>query len=737
MKKGYRQMKKMIRLFLSIMLFFACSILTTGCTCTPGYAVKVTFKEIPEEFNVENYIREAEFEEDVFVEFSVPEGYDESVIKISANGVDVVYDVEYINADGVDTDYLYSVEKKISFTCKKVNKTINVLVDLSEVEKKTFEISLADKNLDDCFKVVTLKPDLKGDLLKLTADDIVQENRFISNTTEVTYGDEIALVYMQKTGVPKYESLYINAKPIYFKNAEDVKFINDIEYLQYDVSKRGNSYYRYNYDASSRIFYIGQVKEDIKFYTTIPNYVNDKKVHVGDNYNTFYLLTNMERYNSDLITLEAFVPNSNVSYSVNNPLVDRINGTVVSKISGEEYNQRYDLYNIYLGDNMNSDPLLESKDKVNMYNEIYIKIKSEVDLDDIVIRLLKAEKEYLEGGVALTANIISSKANNYIKLTKEEVASFCDQYVYEDDIGNSIPYLNGAAILYVEMKYEYITENRWYGTFDYSRIVLQLNILNEDSERYASKLHLIPYVNDSDGIDYGSIDYHYYGNDVVYIRTDKLFDDNDEPLNNLYVDIFSEDYVDYKTPIITTINIKLGEETITKEPLVVKNPKTYNGYKGHIIPLIERDQLDEYRIVIDVSFREVEQRKYEIDFSKLNLPSSLEDRIYVTNSFQITSYSDFSAITYINKDLFNDVTFSYTNELYYVINTPNISNFNFELYLDGNDRNTLVTYEGILKDIRGKVVTVVINGRQYDVKYKYMSLAYEVPENDKYTALPA
>ena len=44
-------------------------------------------------------------------------------------------------------------------------------------------------------------------------------------------------------------------------------------------------------------------------------------------------------------------------------------------------------------------------------------------------------------------NVIEDiKANNYIKLTKEEVASFCDQYVYEDDIGNSIPYLNGAAI---------------------------------------------------------------------------------------------------------------------------------------------------------------------------------------------------------------------------------------------------------------------------------------------------
>ena len=62
-------MKKMIRLFLSIMLFFACSIITTGCSCTPGYAVKISFLEIPEEFDVENYIRECNFEEDVSIEF--------------------------------------------------------------------------------------------------------------------------------------------------------------------------------------------------------------------------------------------------------------------------------------------------------------------------------------------------------------------------------------------------------------------------------------------------------------------------------------------------------------------------------------------------------------------------------------------------------------------------------------------------------------------------------------------
>ena len=70
--------------------------------------------------------------------------------------------------------------------------------------------------------------------------------------------------------------------------------------------------------------------------------------------------------------MEAY--SSVVNYSGN---LDTIEGNTVQKIeSNEIYNDRYDVYKIYLGKDLDNDPLLESADKAELNKDLYFEISS-------------------------------------------------------------------------------------------------------------------------------------------------------------------------------------------------------------------------------------------------------------------------------------------------------------------------------------------------------------------------
>ena len=67
-------MKKVSKLIFSLILFFACSILFDGCSCTFDIFVNVSFVEVPEDIKLEGYKKEVEFEASHKIEFEIPEG---------------------------------------------------------------------------------------------------------------------------------------------------------------------------------------------------------------------------------------------------------------------------------------------------------------------------------------------------------------------------------------------------------------------------------------------------------------------------------------------------------------------------------------------------------------------------------------------------------------------------------------------------------------------------------------
>jgi len=727
-------MKKITKFLFGIVVLFISALLFNGCSCSTGYFVKVNFKDVPEDVKVESYVKEVQFEGSHKIEFTIPEGFDESELAIDINGRKVEYDVEYIKANDIDEDYLYCVGKKISFEVTGIKRSVYVNIDMSEMLKKTFDVSFK-YDVGTSFQLVTINPDDVSRLLSLSDDNIVKKATFIDGKVDVTYGDYVAVVYTPSIDEESYSMLY--SKTNYFSKfleKEKIKTLNGTDYLEYPVAKRGNNYYHFNGNSANRIYYIGQIKDNVELEFTIPNYVADNKMHIGDEYNTFYLLTNMQKYNSDLISIETFIENPNVSYSINDKSVDKINGVKLSKINpSADYYDRYDMHKIYLGDDLSKDSLLNTVDKENLYSAIYFKVASEVGVENLDVRLLMNEKYFWNEYTKLENSLLSDKGNTYYKITKKELENYYDKVEFAQG-ENSVEYFSGAAVLYVGIDRDYEEE---IGHEAYATFSLKTEIANEIVGDCEKNLHLVPYVFDENGDrDYGYTDFHKYTHlDVFYLRTDKIFDTNGNYKKNLYVDVFGEEYNGYTSTRLNTINIiwSVGEY-LTKLPLEVEDYKVYNGYEGYLLQshLIKKHKLNEYIITAEVTFNDVEKNNYTVDFSNLELPESLNDVIYVTNNFDITSLGSFEGIiTHYSKDTYSGVNFGYSRELYYLIISKNLKDFSMDMYLDEN-KEKLVSFDGVLKDIAGNKVIVTVNGEPFEVRYKYMSISYEVPDGNKY-----
>lgn len=733
-------MKKLIRLFFCLTMFVSSTILLGGCSCSAGYGVDVNFIEVPEDMKVESYGKDVEFQGSHKIEFEIPEGYEEYELKMTLDGDPVEYKVEYLKADGIDDEHLYSVKKKITYTVEDIKRRVKLDVDLTDVTKKVFDITLPQNTSKDWQTVVIDKEDTKR-LMTLNANNTVRNAVFNDDKLSVVYGEHIALIHTQSLNSSEYNRLY--SLKGYFTNPDKIKVTNDVEYVEYPAAKRGNNYYIYGGETYSRIFYVGEVKEDIELLYALPNRPEFNMINVGDNYNTFYLLTNQQKYNSDLVSIQTFVKNPNASYSVSNSDVDKIGNTVISKVMPTEtYALKYDINKIYLGDNLEIDPLLKDEDKVGLHEELYIQVSSEIGLENIVMKLLINEKVVYTDCTTLSV-VESSKSKSYIKLDKDILVKYFDKFEYEDQSGNIIEYYLGSAILYVGVSKAYVNAQTHLGTIAYSSFSLQLENSGLSSEMYHGRIRMIPYIKDEeDNIDYGYMDYHINPSVpyTLYLKTSKLFENSGEYKNTLYIDVYGEDYTGYTSTRINTIEIIWGDVIGNKlSTLNVTNFKDYNGYKGFRISenkpldeaLIKKIDNNEYMITAKVVFQDVVKGNFSVDFSALSLPTNLNEGIYVTNNYNVSKLSDFTLVNFVTKDMDLGINFGFNRELYYLITADNLKYYEVNMALDSAG-NKLISKENILYDIAGNQVTINVNGETYIVMYKYMSESYEVPDGEKY-----
>lgn len=732
-------MKKNIRIFMCAVMLLISGFLFNGCSCSPAYMVNVTFIEAPEEIKVVSYSKDVGFEGSHTVEFEIPEGYEESDMVVTIDNEEIDFDVEYIKGHNVDENYLYSVKKKISFGVADVRRSIDIKIDMTNLHKKTFDVKFTSGDAKD-FEIVIINPESISRLLTLNSNNTVKKIPFFENKAQVSYGDYIALVYKRKTNANDYTKIYSNKG--YFTDPSKIKMINDQEYIDLPAAKRGNTYYIYGGDTATRIFYFGVVKENVDLSFSLPSRTADNRLKVGEGRNTFYLLTNLQKYNSDIISIQSFVKNPNASYSVNDSTVDKIDGETISKITPtESYKLMYDVHKIYLGDNITIDPFLSEEEKANLYDEIYFQIATEIGIKNLTIRLLVNEKMMNVDYTKLSV-IESDKDKSYVKISKEEIIKYYSKHMYEDSSGNTFEYYNGAAILYVGIDAGYVNVQTYYETFKYSKFTLRVTLDGLSSDGYSGKYRFVPYVIDDYGNkDYGYVDYHLYStfNSLLYLETSKIYDSNGKYKNSLYLDVYGEDYEGYTSTKLYSVDFIWGTgQNITQQAVIVSNPKVYNGVKGYHIykhdpdsKLYLKEPNNSYTLTARIIFQDVNKSNYSVDFSALDLPQDFNEGIYVANTHTVSELSDFTLVNFLNKELDLGLYFGYSKELYYLITSRNLANYEVDMALDGLGEK-MVSYDSILYDIAGNKVTIMVNGESFVVRYKYMSESYEAPDNDKY-----
>lgn len=719
-------LKKTFGLIIMIVLMMASGFFITGCSCGDnGYVVKVTFVNGDKELGLSSYQFKKSFNEPADISFDVLEGFDHSGIKGTINNRTVDYSVEFSNPE-IEEAYEYSVKKTITYTIDKVSRAFELVIDLANVKKKTFEISLSN-NLTG-FSAVTVSEEQTKNLTVLNENNILTTRTFEDNKIAVNYGEYVILVYKKTNDVREIETLYSKKN----RFSANVANIGKVQYSYYNVARRGNSNYSYNSDYFSRVYYLGKIQEDLVLQDTIPNYEEEKGFVFDKTPNTFYLMTNMADYSSGLLNVSTYSTTSK-GYNSTNTNLDRVDGKVIEKNSADfNLNKRYDVHKFYIGADLDSDILLTTNEKNNLHKDLYVRIESELDIENINLYLLLYEKDKLTSSStkSIPLDIISDKGFVYAKLTKDLVSSFCVSRSYVDNNGIVYDYKIGNAILYVNIDYDYVQAERNAKTFEYTIINLPLSI---DSNIDFNKIdyHIVPYILNEDGSkDYGFVDYHYMSShDIVYFRTDKLYN-GDNYKNTLYLDVFGPDYVNYKNTTISNLNLYNSGNILNKLPLYVENKQEYNGVKDTLIALGDRHALNEYSISAKINLVDNVKMPMNIDFSNLELPNNLAEGIYITNKSNFSSLSDFQMINIETKDKITNIQLGSNQDIYYLVACNSIDDFEFDVYLNPVDKWTKVTITKDLYDIAGNPIVLEINGINYQIKVKYQEVIFELHANN-------
>lgn len=723
-------LKKTFSLLVMIVLIIASGFLITGCSCgSNGYVIKVTFINADSELGLTSYQFEKDFNEPADITFDILEGFDHTGLKGTINNKVIDYSVEFSDPE-IEKEYEYSVKKTITYSIDQVSRAFELVVDLANVQKKTFEITLSN-NLSG-FSAVTVSEEQTKNLTVLNENNILTSRTFEDNKLAVKYGEYVILIYRKTNNLKEIDALYSTKNNFSLNTAN----LGALEYAYYNVAKRGNSLYSYNGEYLSRLYYIGKIQEDLNLQDTIPNYKEEKGFIFEKTPNTFYLITNMEKYSSNMLTINTYSA-TNQPYNAGDKNLDKIDNQVVIKNSPafNLYN-RYDVHKYYIGNDLINDKLLTTEDKLDLHSELYIRIESEVGVEHLNLYLLLNEKDKINASTSklIPLNIFSDKGYAYAKLNKELISSFCVDRSYVGENGEIYNFEIGNAILYIKVDYDYIySEDRFFeNTYSLINLPVFINNSQEDVDYNLIDYHLVAYILNEDGSkDFGLIDYHYVQQDIAYFRTDKLYDENGTYLNTLYVDVFGPEYSGFKNTVIMNIDLYKSAEILNfDEMLIPEDVQEFNGITGYKINLGDKHPLNEYAICAYINLSSTIKSNFVVDFSGLELPQNLSEGVYATNNISFSDLNDFVYISYLQNP--TTIELGANKDLYYLVACPSIENFEFDIYLLPEDKTTKITKSKDLYDIAGNPIVLEINGINYQIKVMYQVDIYQIFENKFY-----
>lgn len=765
MGNGRKMFKKTIRnLILCLMIVLSSYII--GACCGPKMCkISVNFNDVDELLGLSNYTEIVEAGAPVKVVVDIPEGYLYDNFSAKVGEYNLNYDVK-ISDPTIEPEYEYTVAKTITISIDRVNANHQIDIDMSGVRIKKLKVGVAKDLLNNAIlkednsiistnlQIVTINPEYLTDLKYLRGDAILDQIPVtIDGEAYVEYGNYAIFCFTKEENKQEMKSIYSSVGK--FTPENKIIEFKENKYAQFDLAVKGNQPYNLYENNSllskTRLYYIGQIKEDMDIYRQIPDFEVTKGFTFENKKNQFVLLTNKQDYNSSLLSISAYVSTFQL-YDSANLMLDMIGDHTLAKIQKynedglfktpdvySEFGKRYDMLSFYIGENIVLDTFLTQEEKSTLSNDIYLVIESEIPIDELNIQLLSYEKQAMNDfpKKILTNYEISIRNKAVFKIDKSIVNEFIKE---RRDTYSGNDYLIGNAILYVSIGQKFMEEN--WDRKEFTTLMYPLTI-NGSTINYSLDYSIELFVEDKSGnVDYGFIDMQGDNCDVAYFKSSQLYDQEGDSApvarNDLYIRITGPDYNDYYSPVIETIFLYKPYDV----PLVgqlgesVKDPKTFNGLEKYSINVdMSLNSLDnstfigrQFSIKIFLNVTTKNLGIFDVDFSNISLKDKFNDAIYMCNNIEFDSLDDFQRVdnSAINNDSAN-IRFGNNCEIYYFVYSED-EDLEFDIYVGQRNPETNV-YEGVynelrkisettvLKDILGNIIRVRDNTGKFHVVY--------------------
>lgn len=762
--------RKVVKSLILCFLIMMSSHIISACCGPKMCEITVKFNDVDESLGLSNYTETIEAGYGVTVTIDIPIGYVYDNFSAKVGDYELDWSVK-VSDPTIEPEYEYTVARTITVQIDRVNSDHDIDIDMSGVRVKKLKVNVAqdilknsitednDKTQHSNLKIVTLNPDYLSNLMYLKGDAITgQYNVSVFGEAYIEYGEYAILCYNKDNTYDEMPTLYGSVGK--FTPESKIIQYKDKTYAEYNMSVKGNvpyNIYEGNLPVSnSRLYYMGQIKEDFDIYREIPDFEITKGVTFEAKENQFVLLTNKQEHNSSLLSLSFYTPTM-ASYDAANELLDKVDGQTIVKLDkydgeGEfkntniysQYGTRYDMISMYIGDMMVTDTFLTEGEKSSLSNMIYMVVDSELPLGQLDISLLSYEKQKLQDFpmLKLTEFVESQKGKIVYKLDKELLDDFINERV---DSYTNTEYLLGSAFLDITFSEE-LREENW-SSKEYTTIMFPIELNGQEME-YNNEYQIEVFVEDSEGNrDYGLVDRHSSSADVAIFKSSQIYDVDAvtheiTARNDFYISIKGPDYSGYYSPVIETIFLykPYGVTMVGQYGLQVENPKEYNGVEKYRINLgMQLNNVDNstyigqslrLRIALNITTRNT--GSFDMDFSNIKFADQYTDAIYMTNSIDFTTMEDFKRVDSITSQEETNIKFGYYTDIYYFVYSSD-ANLEFDIYVGQLDEDTKEYYGQFghnrvisgtkeLRDVLGNVIRIRDNMGQWHVVYtKYQN----------------
>ena len=761
--------KKVVKNLILCLMMVLSSYIISACCGPKMCEITVKFNDVDESLGLSNYTETIEAGYGVTVTIDIPIGYVYDNFSARVGDYNLDWTVK-VSDPTIEPEYEYTVARTITVKIDRVNSDHDIDIDMSGVRIKKLKVNVAqdildnsitedkDKNRYSNLKIVTLNPDYLSNLMYLKGDAITgQHNVSVLGEAYIEYGQYAILCYTKDNLHDEMPTIYGSVGK--FTPESKIIQYKDKFYAEYNMSVKGNVPYNI-YDgnlpvANSRLYYMGQIKEDFDLYKDIPDFEIIKGVTFEEKENQFVLLTNKQEHNSSLLSLSFYTPTM-ASYDATNELLDKVDGQTIVKLDkydgeGEfkntnvysQYGTRYDMISMYIGDMMATDSFLTEDEKNSLSNSLYLVVDSELPIGRLDIGLLSYEKQKLSDFpmLKLTEFVESQKGKSVYKLDKELLKDFIKERV---DTSTNTEYLLGSAFLDITFSEELRDEN--WRSKEFTTIMFPIE-LNGQTVDYDNEYQVEVFVEDDEGNrDYGLVDRHSSSSDVAIFKSSQIYDvEGDGTItarNDFYISIKGPDYNDYYSPVIETMFLykPYGVTLVGQYGLKVEDPKEYNGVEKYRINLgMQINNIDNstyigqsLRLRIALSITTRNTGSFNMDFSNITFADQYNDAIYMTNSIDFTTMEDFKRIDNLTSKDETNVKFGYYADIYYFVYSTD-ENLEFDIYVgqlneDTKDyygqfgHNRIISGTKELRDILGNVISIRDNMGQWHVVYtKYQN----------------